>query len=142
MKKILNTRPVYYSEQRVITAHDLMFPSFTNHDEKAGSLKNIVDYTDEAFKLFCELHNEHIISGKYLRYGSKVPGKPSDLKINDFVMVTGASKAKYGIIQKIISKHRLSVRMLQKRSKTGDGPVDNSIVGIGNIVHLYRPKEK
>ena len=119
-----------------------MFPSFTNHDEKAGSLKNIVDYTDEAFKLFCELHNEHIISGKYLRYGSKVPGKPSDLKINDFVMVTGASKAKYGIIQKIISKHRLSVRMLQKRSKTGDGPVDNSIVGIGNIVHLYRPKEK
>ena len=105
-------------------------------------MKNIVDYTDEAFKLFCELHDQHIISGRYLRYGSKVPGKPSDLKINDFVMITGASKPKYGIIQEILSKHRMSVRMLQKRSKTGEGPIANSVVGIGNIVHLYSPKEK
>ena len=142
VKHLLNCRPVYHSEDRVVTCHDLMFPAFTNHDETTGSLKNIVEYTDQSFKMFCELHEHHIISGRYLRFGKKVPDKTSALAINDFVMVLGSSKPKYGIIKGVVSKHRFSVRMLQKRSKKGDGPVDNSIIAIGNIVHLHTPIKK
>ena len=142
VKHLLNSRPVYHSEERVVTCHDLMFPTFTNHDETTGSLRDIVNYTDQSFRVFCELHEQHIISGRYLRYGSKVPDKPSALADNDFVMITGSSRPKYGIIQGFVSKHRLSVRMLQKRSKTGEGPIANSIVAIGNIVHLHTPLDK
>ena len=57
-------------------------------------------------------------------------------------MVTGSSRPKYGIIMGFVSKHRLSIRMLQKRSKGGEGPIDNSIVAINNIVHLHTPIKK
>ena len=85
VKHLLNSRPVYHRESQVVTCHDLMFPSFTNEDEEVGSLRDIVDYTDQSFKAFCELHEQRIVSGRYLRYGSKVPDKPSALAVNDFV---------------------------------------------------------
>ena len=142
VKKLLNNRPVYHSETHVVTCHDLMFPGFANENDDGGSLKDIVDFTDQAFNHFCQLHEQQIISGKYLRYGSKVPDKPSSLAVNDFVMITGASKPKYGIIQKFISKHRISVRMLLRRSKSGDGPVGDIVVALGNVVHLHTPHKK
>ena len=125
VKHLLNNRPVYHSETQVVTCHDLMFPGFTNEDEESGSLRDIVDFTDQAFTHFC-----------------RFPDKPSTLAVNDFVMITGASRPKYGIIQEFISKHRLSVRMLLKRSKSGEGPVGNSVVALGNVIHLHIPKKK
>ena len=140
-KQLLNSRPVYHSESQVVTCHDLMFPGFANENDE-GSLRDIVDFTDQAFSTFCQMHEQQIVSGKYLRYGSKVPDKPSSLAVNDFVMDTGASKPKYGIIQDFISKHRVSVRMLLRRSKSGDGNVGNTVVALGNIIHLHSPKKK
>ena len=68
-----------------------MFPGLQCEQDDEGSLKGIIDNTDEAFKHFCALHNEAIVSGRYLKYGSKVVEKPSDLAIGDFIMVTGGA---------------------------------------------------
>ena len=88
-KHLLNTRPVYFSETEVVTCVDLTYPGFQSNQGDAGSLEKIVDYTDTAFKHFCTLHQEAIISGRYLKYGSKVVSKPSNLTIGDFVLIIG-----------------------------------------------------
>ena len=75
-----------------------MFPGFQSEDDQ-NSLKGIVENMDQAFQYFTNLHNEAIVSGKYLKYGSKVVEKRSDLAIGDFVMIIGAGRPKYGIVQ-------------------------------------------
>ena len=135
---LLNNRPVYYSESQVITCNDLMFPGFQSEDDQ-NSLKGIVENTDQAFQYFTNLHNEAIVSGKYLKYGSKVVEKKSDLAIGDFVMITGAGRPKYGLVQSFVSKHRVSVRMLIKRNKEGDGTIGNQVQNLRNLVHLPTP---
>ena len=79
------------------------------------------------------------MSGKYLKYGSNVVEKKSDLAIGDFVMITGAGRPKYGLVQDFVSKHCVTVRMLLKRNKGGDGIIGNQICNLGNLVHLYTP---
>ena len=115
-----------------------MFPGFQSEDDQ-NSLKGIVENTDQAFKYFTNLHNEAIVSGQYLEYGSKVVKKKSDLAVGDFVMITGAGSPKYGIVESFESKHRVSVRMLIKRNKEGDGTIGNQICNLGNLVHLHTP---
>ena len=93
----------------------------------------MIDYTDEAFKHFCALHNEAIVSGRYLNYGAIGA-------IGDFIMVTGgAGRPKYGLVQDFVSKHRVTLRMLLKRGKKGDGVVGNQICNLGNLIHLHTP---
>ena len=116
-----------------------MFPGFQSEEDDEGSLKGINDNTDQAFKHFCSLHNQAIVSGKYLRYGSKVVEKPSNLAIGDFIMVIGAGRPKYGLVQDFVSKHRVTVSMLLKRNKGGDGVVGNQICNLGNLIHLHTP---
>ena len=79
------------------------------------------------------------MSGKYLKYGSKVVEKKSDLAIGDFVMVTAAGRPKNGLVQDFVSKHRVTVRMLLKRNKGGNRMVGNQICNVGNLIHLYTP---
>ena len=90
-------------------------------------------------KFFTNLHNEAIVSGQYLKYGSKVVKKKSDLAVGDFVMITGAGRPKYGIVESFVSKHRVSVRMLIKRNKDGGGTIGNQVQNLGNLVHLHTP---
>ena len=68
--------------------------------------------------------------------------KKSDLAIGDFVMVTGAGRPKYGLVQDFDSKHRVRVRMLLKRNKGGEGVVGNHICNLGNLIHLHTPVKK
>ena len=139
-KHLLNTRPVYFSETEVVTCVDLTYPGFQSNQGDAGSLKEIVDYTDTAFKHFCNLHQEAIISGRYLKYGSKVVSKPSSLAIGDFVMIIGGTgRPKYGLVMNFVSKHRVTVRMLLRRDKKGGGVIGTQVCNLGNLVHLYTP---
>ena len=115
-----------------------MFPGF-QYENDQNSLEGIVENTDQAFKFFTNLHNEAIVSGQYLKYGSKVVKKKSDLAVNDFVMITGAGRPKYGIVENFVSKHRVNCRMLIKRNKDGGGTVGNQVQNLGNLVHLHTP---
>ena len=126
--------------QKVMLSRVMTKMKMMKDDE--GSLKNIVDFTNEAFKHFCKLHNEQIISGKYLKYGLKVVDKPSSLAVGDFVMVTGAGRPKYGLVQSFISKQRVNIRMLLRRGKKGHGGIGNTICALGNLIHLHTPKKK
>ena len=137
-RHLLNNRPVYYSESQIITCNDLMFPGFQSENDQ-NSLEGIVENTDEAFKFFINLHNEAIVSGQYLKYGSKVVKKKSDLAVNDFVMITGAGRPKYGIVENFVSKHRVNCRMLIKRNKDGSATVGTQVQNLGNLVHLHTP---
>ena len=104
----------------------------------------MIEYLDKVFQLFVNLHQQAIVEGGYQRYGSKTVTKPRSIQENDFVMIlnSDALRPKYGIIEKKISKHRVSVRMLTKRNKDGSGSVGNQTLNIVNIVHLYTPKKQ
>ena len=78
-------------------------------------------------------------AGPFWKYGSKVVKKKSDLPVGDFVMITGAGRLKYSIVESFVSKHRVSVRMLIKRNKDGNGTIGNQVQNLGNLVHLHTP---
>ena len=139
VKKILNERPIIQTCDITVSAHDLMFPGI---DQDNHEIKKMTDEVDERFKEFCELFMEHVVTGNYLKPGSKTIDDPTVLESNDFVIIHYPSRPgyfKYGIVQAKLSDRRYKIKMLVKRNKSGSGSVGEQIVPIQNLGLLHRP---
>ena len=55
----------------------------------------MTDEVDERFKEFCELFMEHVVTGNYLKPGSKTIDDPTVLESNDFVIIHYPSRPGY-----------------------------------------------
>ena len=140
IKQLLNTRPLFYTEDNVVTVQDVLFPRILM-DENQSAVSGFSDLVDEAYNSFMELHRESVINGHYTRFGSKVQSRKKQLKVNDFILVclSDSEKPKYGIVTKLESDHRITVKLLVRRYEDGTGKVGSMTIGVDRTVHLFSP---
>ena len=70
------------------------------------------------FKTFLEFFDSSIIDGAFQRFGGASGSKADNLKENDFVLVIYETQKKrcYGIVQNVLSKHSVEVRILRQKT--------------------------
>ena len=68
---------------------------------------------DSIYQEFCRLFAQSVTDSSYQRIGGK-----AKFKLEDFVLVLLANGVKYGIVNEIISKHTIRVKLLNKNMRT------------------------
>ena len=118
---------------------DLMFPStmtnsLSEKDEElvisfmgvkkdADHLQNLevmqlIAGADSTFQEFCQIFAQSVRDGSYQRFGGKVTRRTPNFKLGDFVLILWGHGVKYGLIEEIVSKHTITVKLLNKNMKS------------------------
>jgi hypothetical protein len=61
IKHLLNTRPLFYTEDSVVTVQDVLFPRILM-DENQYAVSGFSDLVDDSYNSFIELHRESVVS--------------------------------------------------------------------------------
>ena len=126
-------RSFFYSNS-TLSVKNLMFPScitynisetddnlvisFLGIESDADRRQNLgvmelIAATDHTFSEFCQ----SVRDGKFHRFGGRVSWRKPNFQIGDFVLVLLNTGVKYALIDKVISKHTVQVKLLNKNMK-------------------------
>ena len=78
----------------------------------------LIASADSIYQEFCRLFAQSVTDSSYHRFGGKVTCRKANFKLEDFVLVLLANGVKYGIVNEIISKHTIRVKLLNKNKRT------------------------
>ena len=137
---LLNCRPIFYNTENYVSVKSLTCPGFSS-----DSLDQILSDMDRNFKTFLEIFDSSIIGGDFQRFGGASGSKADNLKENDFVLVIYETQRKrcYGIVQKVLSKHSVEVRILRQKT-VGETKEFSQILerfSTRQIKLIFRPKQ-
>ena len=78
---------------------------------------NLISDSDKTHLEFCKLFTQSVKDSSFQRFGKKVTRRQNQFQDGDFVLVLVNSGAKYGIVDKIISPHTVSIQLLNRNRK-------------------------
>ena len=140
MVGVLNSRPIFYTDNHIVCVKDLICPSFHDKSDDEQSVKSLVDATDRHFEAFMQLFKTKVINGNFQRFGCMATRAKPDLLTGDFCFIFFPSKQdyKYGIVVKKLTDHRVEMCLLVKRNMSGTGLAGNQVFSSKYVTVLYR----
>ena len=159
MADLLNSRPIFHSARSVLSVKDIMFPSnmsnslskndendlvisFMNEKDDVDAMGSpgvmtLIASADSIYQEFCRLFAQSVSDSSYQRFGGKVTCPKANFKLEDLVLVLLANGVKYGIVNEIISKHTIRVKLLNKNKRTKVTTRSQSF-SVEQVTLLYR----
>ena len=138
MVGVLNSRPIFYTDNHIVYVKDLICPSFHDKSDDEKSVKSLVDATDRDFQDFMQFFKTKVIKGNFQRFGRMATRATPDLETGDFCFIFFPSNQDYGIVVKKLTDHRVEMRLLVKRNASDTGLAGNQVFSSKNITVLYR----
>ena len=134
---LLNSRPIFASENNIISIADILHPRISN-GEKFEVINSDIYKKDELFKGIWEIFSEEIISGQLTKCGKKAHTQNPAIPVGTIAMVIYPSRIKwrYGKIIKQVSGYRYEIKMQEGNNFKGIQVIDCC-----NIVVLFLPKD-
>ena len=87
-----------------------------DHMQNPGVMQLIAG-EDSTFQEFCQIFGQSVRDGFYQEFGGKVTRRKPNFQLGDFVLILLGHGVKYGSIEEIVSKHTITVKLLNKNMK-------------------------